>query len=72
MIYKTKPLFNVKQHEIEFVVHPKALDFYCRKLGIHSTFELSSGMYVLVVQGLPRTDSVLDRVGDIRSDLPLG
>ncbi len=29
-------------------------------------------MYVPVVQGLPRTDSVLDRVGDIRSDLPFG
>ena len=29
-------------------------------------------MYVLVVQGLPRTDSVLERVGDIRSVLPFG
>ena len=72
MIYKTKPLLSVKQHEIEFVVHPKALSSYCRKLGIRSTFELSSGMSVLVVQGLPRTDSVLDRVGDVRSDLPVG
>ncbi|EOW7149702.1 hypothetical protein [Vibrio parahaemolyticus] len=67
-----KRLFDVKQHEIEQVVHPKALDSYCRKLGIRSTFELSSGMYVLVVQGLPRTDSVINGVGEVRNDIPLG
>ncbi|MCS0114892.1 hypothetical protein NDJ00_11990 [Vibrio parahaemolyticus] len=72
MFYKIKRLFDVKQHEIKLVVHPKALNSYCRKLGIRSTFELSSGMYVLVVQGLPRSDSVLNGVGDVRNDIPLG
>lgn len=70
MIYKIKPLFNVKKHEVKCVVHPAVIDSYCRKIGIRSTFELSSGMYMLVVQELPRTDSVLDSVSNVRRDIP--
>lgn len=60
MNHKTKTLINVKCYELKQVVHPKVLEAY----------ELSSGMEVLVVDGLPQTDSVIDPLNMIRKDLP--
>lgn len=68
--YKTKPPLEVKRNEVHKVVHPDALPLYCRKLGLRLTFELSSWMYVLIVDDLPLADSVVNEEFDIRRDVP--
>jgi hypothetical protein len=69
-MYQTKAPLDVKRDEVHKVVHPHALPLYCRKFGIRYSFELSSWMYVLIVDDLPLSDSVVNELFDIRRDVP--
>lgn len=69
-MYQTKAPLDVKRDEVHKVVHPHALPLYCRKFGIRYSFELSSWMYVLIVDDLPLSDSVVNELLDIRRDVP--
>lgn len=70
MMYEIKQSFDVKSHEIEFVVHPRAIEKYCRKFRVKFTFELSSGMNSLLVRNLTRQDSIINDLGDVKNDVP--
>ena len=69
-MYSMKTPFDVKRNEIHKVVHPDFLPLYCRRFRLPLSFELTGWMYVLLVENLPISDSVLNENYEVRTDVP--
>ena len=67
MSYKIISNYQIKSHDVPRVVHPFLTNMYLRKFHIKRMLETDK---ILIVESLPKSDSVLDHFGKVRNDVP--
>ncbi len=69
VFYRIVSYFRLKQSDVGCVVHPWSQKEYMRKLRVKRSLNVDE---LLLVDGLPKRDSVLTPLGEVRKDIPLG
>ncbi len=69
MFYRIVSYSRLKQSDIGCVVHPWYQKEYMRKFRVKRSLNVDE---LLLVDGLPKRDSVLTPFGEVRKDIPLG
>lgn len=67
MSYRILSSYQIKPRDVSCVVHPLMINQYLRQFHIKRNIEMDK---VLVVDRLPRNNSVLDHFGKVRNDVP--
>jgi hypothetical protein len=67
MFYKIISRYQIKLQDVPNVVHPSLINTYLRKYSIRRMLEMDE---VLVIDHLPKSDGVLDHLGDVKRDIP--
>ncbi len=68
MSYRILSSYQIKPRDVSCVVHPLMINQYLRKFHIKRMLETDK---ILIVERLPKSDSVLDHFGKVRNDVPL-